>query len=180
MVPFLRQHLTDLYPLLALLRPGSVVAELGAFAGDSTRQFLASDKVARLYSVDWWMGGYDADDQASSANMVEAEAAFDLLLGDSRLVKVRDDTVRAALTVPDGLDMVYLDADHRYHFVVQDLAAWVPKVKAGGFIAGHDYTDGTHEGVRRAVDARFHGIEHIVILPDSSWVVRLPGGKDRR
>eukprot|EP00971_Amphidinium_carterae_P067679 1340279-Amphidinium_carterae.1 len=47
----------------------------------------------------------------------------------------------AAGTVPDGsLDMVFLDADHTYKGVKQDIELWWRKVRHGGILAGHDYS----------------------------------------
>ena len=36
-------------------------------------------------------------------------------------------------------DFVFLDGDHRYQYISQDIALWLPKVKPGGVIGGHDY-----------------------------------------
>jgi len=38
-----------------------------------------------------------------------------------------------------SLDAVYIDADHKWWSVVQDLAAWWPKVRPGGVMLGHDF-----------------------------------------
>jgi hypothetical protein len=38
-----------------------------------------------------------------------------------------------------SLDFVYIDGNHRFEQVVADLAAWAPKVRPGGIVAGHDY-----------------------------------------
>lgn len=40
----------------------------------------------------------------------------------------------------ESLDFVYIDANHQEPFVTQDIAQWYKKIKAGGIIAGHDYT----------------------------------------
>jgi len=48
-------------------------------------------------------------------------------------------------------DFIYIDADHSYKSVKDDLNAWWPKCKKGGLMAGHDYLlKGT--GVKQAVD----------------------------
>lgn len=40
----------------------------------------------------------------------------------------------------DGiLDWVYIDADHHYDHVKEDINIWYPKVRRGGIVAGHDY-----------------------------------------
>lgn len=49
-------------------------------------------------------------------------------------------SVDAARGWTDGsLDFVYIDASHRYEQVVADIAAWEPKVRPGGIVAGHDF-----------------------------------------
>jgi Methyltransferase domain len=53
-----------------------------------------------------------------------------------------------------SLDFVFLDADHSYEGVSADIAAWTPKVKRGGIIAGHDFCH-YFPGVIRAVLERF-------------------------
>lgn len=49
------------------------------------------------------------------------------------------------------LDVVFIDADHTYESVVQDIAAWWPLVAPGGIFAGHDFNFTDHPGVVRAV-----------------------------
>ena len=46
----------------------------------------------------------------------------------------------AATFDADSIDYVFLDAAHDYESVRADIAAWWPKIKPGGWFAGHDYT----------------------------------------
>lgn len=39
----------------------------------------------------------------------------------------------------ESLDFVYLDGDHCFNSIVQDVWHWAHKVRHGGMIAGHDY-----------------------------------------
>ena len=41
--------------------------------------------------------------------------------------------------VPSSLDFVYIDGNHTYDYVMEDLIGWSKIVKKGGIIAGHDY-----------------------------------------
>ena len=50
-----------------------------------------------------------------------------------------------------SLDWVYLDADHSYAGCLADLIAWVPKVRYGGIVSGHDY-NAPQYGVTKAVE----------------------------
>jgi len=51
-------------------------------------------------------------------------------------------------------DWVYLDGNHLYEFVREDLEVYYPKVKARGYLAGDDYgvKGWWANGVQRAVD----------------------------
>lgn len=47
---------------------------------------------------------------------------------------------------------VYIDGDHSYAAVRDDLSNWYDKVYSGGILAGHDYFDKDYPGVKQAVD----------------------------
>lgn len=69
-------------------------------------------------------------------------------------------------------DLVFIDADHRYPAVLEDTEAWLPLVKKGGILSGHDYSPTSHHrGVKKAVDEIFSeaGVQ---ILPGEVWVKR--------
>jgi len=51
----------------------------------------------------------------------------------------------------NSLDFVFIDANHHYEFVVNDIAEWSKKVKPGGIVSGHDYSKHMFE-VKAAVD----------------------------
>ena len=77
----------------------------------------------------------------------------------------------AGMVVDGSLDFVFIDADHSYASVVTDIALWLPKVKVGGWIGGHDYNP-KWPGVVRAVDELFGGRVRRV-NPGSIWGVWL-------
>ena len=78
-------------------------------------------------------------------------------------------THEASGLVPDGsLDFVFIDADHSEPAVADDIACWRPKVRAGGWLGGHDYN--THfPGVVAAVNRTFG--KRVKTLPGSIWGV---------
>lgn len=51
-----------------------------------------------------------------------------------------------------SLALCFIDGSHEYEDVRADLIAWLPKIKKGGVLAGHDYNNPNHKGVRAAVD----------------------------
>jgi predicted O-methyltransferase YrrM len=75
--------------------------------------------------------------------------------------------------MPGCLDMVFIDADHKYEIVIADIRAWLPKVKPGGILCGHDYRR-PGDDVNRAVDELL-GSDRIKLLGRSAiWWLRLP------
>ena len=64
-------------------------------------------------------------------------------------------TGQAAPFIPDNsLDICFIDAAHGYPYVLKDLRLWMPKMKEGGIICGHDYFP-EQLLVKRAVDEFF-------------------------
>lgn len=54
------------------------------------------------------------------------------------------------------VDAVYLDAGHSEACVSADITTWLPKIRSGGIIGGHDY-QGAWPGVVEAVREAFPG-----------------------
>jgi cephalosporin hydroxylase len=69
----------------------------------------------------------------------------------------------------DAVDYVFLDADHSVEGVRRDIAAWWPKVKAGGFMGGHDWDFGW---VKEAVTEAFPSPQVFEKDYCNSWLVR--------
>ena len=54
-------------------------------------------------------------------------------------------SLAAARWIPDAsVDLVYLDGDHRLSAVAADIAAWRPKVRRGGVLAGREAAPAAH------------------------------------
>ena len=69
------------------------------------------------------------------------KVAIENLKGD-KFVITKGLSVDVAKDIKDGsLDWVYIDAEHDYQSVKDDLEAWYPKVRDGGVISGHDYCE---------------------------------------
>ena len=94
---------------------------------------------------------------------------------NKRNVKIiKEWSIPAALQFPDEyFDFVYIDGDHSYTAVLQDLKAWGPKVKAGGFLGGHDYSPSPEGTINRAITAFLKdlpGYSLVYTPPAALWV----------
>jgi hypothetical protein len=121
----------------------------------------------QVYCVDPWV----LYPQIDNESMIKSESIFDLLLTKyDNIVKIKNFSIEASKLFNDKFfDCVYIDGDHDYEPVKQDILHWMPKVKDGGHISGHDYH---FEGVRKALDELFVGIE-LKVYSDQSWIVKI-------
>lgn len=153
------------------LLPDTIMAEIGVFAGQSTRIFLETGNVKILWAIDPWIDNYDPQDPAP-APMALARKAFEENIAEfqDKVIVYADCSVKVALLAPEGyFDLVYIDANHQYKHVKQDILAWMDKIRPGGIIAGHDYS--VWPGVEKAVQEILGKPDKI--YPDYSWIKRL-------
>lgn len=140
-----------------------------------------------LHCVDAWSAVPEYGEQYDHESNYQ-ETCDRLKEYEGRYLIFRQTSLDAAQQVQDGaLDFVYLDANHAYEAVRDDLNAWYPKVRKGGILAGDDYgiapeqwVDFGHGrvrfGVKRAVDewARTHR-KNISIDILADWKNMIPG-----
>lgn len=147
-----------LWEMAASLPPGGRHVEIGSWMGLSSIVFANAliahlNFDARIVCVDTWQGSAEHQGMAE----VQDGALFDTFLQNLRRAKVqhfvqplRGDSVRMAAHIADGsLDGIFVDGDHSYAGCRRDIEAWLPKLRRGGRIAGHDAVPG--EGVEQAV-----------------------------
>ena len=117
--------------------------EVGTFKGSFSNQIM-NNWSGTLYMVDVWRpleSGYDdASNHGKYDGGVYTDAMENIKGFEDRAIMVRATSEIASDMFNDNsLDFVYIDANHAYDYVVQDIELWYPKVKKGGFICGHDY-----------------------------------------
>lgn len=155
------QYRRDLPKLMKELGIPLIGAELGVAEGYFSNDLLENG-LEKLYMVDAWATLPGRGDGASpqewhDANFKKALARV-AKHGDNAII-LRGTTVEMSQLVADGsLGLVYLDAGHWYADVMADLQAWVPKVRTGGVVAGHDYLSfqyGVHQAVQDFTIGKF-------------------------
>jgi hypothetical protein len=148
------------------------VAEIGSYAGESTMILAGKFDKAKIFAIDPWGSGYCCDKGELSYNeepkAVESRFDKNTVSIKDRLTKFRGKSTDAVAQIADGsLDVVYIDGCHEYACVVDDIKVWLPKVRPGGVLCGHDY--GEHcTDVMRAVDDALGKPEKV--FQDSSWL----------
>ena len=62
-------------------------------------------------------------------------------LFEDRIHIIREFSSKAISQIPDQIDFLYIDGNHSYPFVKQDLELYYPKLKSTGYILGDDAVD---------------------------------------
>ena len=147
-------------------------AEIGVADGRFTRGILSAIPDLHLTAVDYWPEGYmtwmgtrwsQEQQDANKAAFMRVLAAF-----HDRIRLIHEPSVQAAKVVDDAsLDFVFIDAGHSREECAEDIAAWFPKVRTGGFVTGHDYNPQKFPGVVAAVDEAFPDKK---LFEDTVWI----------
>jgi predicted O-methyltransferase YrrM len=150
--------------------PGALnMAEIGVYAGESTRLFVDSGKVRRLIAVDPWAGDA-ALHSPYPWSFVRATFLNWAMTQPNVMPWVTTSERAAQLVDPQSLDFVYIDANHKYEPVRQDILLWRARIRPGGFIGGHDFSR-DFVGVMRAV-VELLGVPKL-FFEDTSWLFQL-------
>jgi len=160
--------------------------EIGSYTGDST--LLFAQYFRSVLAIDPFMEDYDLnDDTCNYAPLKEVYYEFIRRTKDVENIhlirKTSDEAVeaikRAAKSIdPRNLeeenlkafDFIYIDGMHTYDQVKLDVINYLPFIKKGGFIGGHDYAP-LHQQVIDAVNETI-GIPD-AMFKDTSWIKQI-------
>ncbi len=129
-----RDDLAELFKELKF----KVGAEIGVASGLYSEILCQANPGLELYCVDPWANykGYGGFKGVMTQNYQEAKKR----LSGHNCHFVRKFSLEAAKDFEDeSLDFVYIDGNHKFQNVVNDLCEWSRKVKIGGIVGGHDY-----------------------------------------
>ena len=177
--------------LLQLSLGCKTLLEVGSWTGrfTATLALSARGSAGKLFCVDWFSGsvGTALDGIAKSADVYSIFKANMQELGfwDDLVVHKMSSAEASLKFENDFFDFIFIDADHRYESVKNDLNIWYPKLKVGGIFCGHDYegsdykeefinedyVEDRHHGVIKAVNEKFIDVNQI----RGFWWIRKAG-----
>lgn len=165
--------------LASELPPGGVGVEVGTWKGEHAWTLLEMARPRQLFLVDpykvgdegreWWAIALDRLDK------MYLKVVRDFRKNDNVFV-VRQSSPEAVAFVPDKLDWVYIDGDHRAPSVHADLEAWWPRIKPGGRMYGDDFIESSWWGddVTRTVRAFAAAHELRLRVVFNQWIIDKP------
>jgi len=151
-------------PSLALLkgRKNIIGAEIGVGAGQNAKKILENLDIKKLYLIDLWtrFSEYvkelkDTRNYSLKTTNGKQIAEKNLAKWNTRLVWTDEKSADAIEFIEnEELDFVYIDGNHNYKYVLEDINLYWTKLKVGGLMAGHDFKP-KFPGVIQAVVEKF-------------------------
>ncbi len=160
-------HLKTYDYLIENCPESGTIVELGAWLGKSS-SYLVDNAVDRnVIIIDSWKGSpNELNSTHRLATQVDIYEVFKQNMGERNYKSIRGLSSEVVNQFEDeSLDVVFIDLTHTYESVKQDIKLWLPKVKKGGILAGHDYENDWPEVVK-AVDEVFPD----KMIMDNCWI----------
>lgn len=173
----------DVYKkMVEMAKPNSHFVEVGSWKGRSSVfmavEIINSIKKIQFDCVDTWEGSIEHTENNSVINRTLYDEFLLNIKPVSNVIRpIQKLSLDAAKDYADeSLDFVFIDASHEYEDVLNDIRAWMPKIKSGGWIAGHDYVEGRKywEGVYDAVNEYFKEIPFQTMSHCDAWLYQKP------
>jgi len=150
--------------------------EVGVWRGDNIKRLLKLCPGVKLSGVDnydylnYRTGQEDKQVQMTAEEWESAKNRTLKLQKSKYYTHLLCNSIKGSEMFDDNsLDMVFIDAEHTYQGVKEDIEAWLPKVKPGGILVGHDYNI-RFMGVVFAVNESL-GVDEITVKPDI-WIYK--------
>jgi hypothetical protein len=150
-------------------------AETGVGSGPTTHYLLETHPELLWIGVDHFPAGFPLVDGTTMPqerqDKYRLNYAMLVELHAPRLTWIDAPVPEAASQVADGsLDLVFIDDDHSYEGCRDAILAWRPKVRIGGWLAGHDYYPERFPGVVKAVKELIPGFG---VADDFVWLTKV-------
>jgi hypothetical protein len=144
--------------LLKLLGKQNKVAEIGVFKGEFSKEIIFFCQPEELHLIDIFEGSMCSGDKDGN-NIIwtdltnEYNNLKEIYKFNSNVTLHKGKSNEILKKFDDAyFDFIYIDGDHSYAGVKQDLNMSMQKIKPNGLICGHDYTIKYFPGVVQAVD----------------------------
>lgn len=140
---YLCNHQIPLVSVIGATTNGDLV-EIGCWYGRTTKAFcLVPNNDLRVHCVDTFLGSKEHQKELQGYKFKD-----DFINNTKDLPQIcsiieKESAIAAEDFADDTFDVVWIDAGHDYENVKTDITKWLPKLKNGGLMIGHDYPEPT-------------------------------------
>jgi len=134
-------------------------AEIGVHRGEYSEALCRGNPEMKLYCIDPWRA-YESKHDPISEDQNALDSFYEETkkrLAPYKCIIHRNTSMEAVkFFKPCSLDFVYIDGNHDFKHVSEDLEEWSKIVRKGGIVSGHDYGHFKHRdrnlGSKKAID----------------------------
>ena len=116
-----------------------VGVEIGVYRGENSFDMLANLKIEKLYLIDpyedYYGGCWESRKKQSEYDDIYNTITKKLIPYKDKVEVIRKKSCDAIDKIPE-VDFVYIDGNHEFDYVLQDIALYYPKIKEGGVLSG--------------------------------------------
>lgn len=136
--------------------------EIGSLCGESSTIFLGFNRIKKLDCID-----------SSEPHTLKLKTKFASYIKSKRcFIHNFCSKQCAAQFKNESIDVVYIDGDHSYEGVKEDIKLYYPKLKHGGFLCGHDYSAPWPSIIQAVDEFVLQNKKQLITFKDSSWLIR--------
>ncbi len=168
--------------------------QIGVWKGDSVLQYLdiIRKNNGTLYCIDYFQGNPTVDSGEHEFKPKESIKVYNEFLNNTKdykenIIIIKENSLIAYKKLPKDIlfDFIFVDGDHRYSIVKEDIENYYPFLKqTDSIIAGHDYNNDykpdkeyqeyeletdTHLGVSKAVNEFFKDTFSLFEINKEIW-----------
>jgi len=153
------------YDIVNRLNDDSVIYEIGSWMGKSTIGMALMNKKlnkkCKIHAIDTWQGSDEQKHKEVINNLKNKNTTLyirflhnlEIFNVKDSIIPIKKTSIEASLEVKNkSADLVIIDGSHQYNDVLDDIKAWIPKVKTGGILAGDDFSDGWPDVKKAVID----------------------------
>jgi hypothetical protein len=133
----------DIHRVINCCVLGGIYAEIGVCEGTFTEYILRNTLFSKLLLIDPYIN-FEKDDYVDGINKCDMEQYLNNCKNKIQSYRnniefIRKTSSEAVKEIPDNsLDVLYIDGNHEYRYVIEDLINYWPKVRPGGIVFGDD------------------------------------------
>jgi len=167
--------------LLQKLPKGGVCAEIGVYEGEFSNMIMNINHPKKLYLIDPWLCNQNINKgwwgKNTNQNKMDNKYSnvYNMFSENNCVEIIRKKSTDVFHLRNHFLDWAYIDGDHRYQSVFNDLNYYLIKVKMDGIIWGDDYgvNGWWNDGVTKAVDRFIKENELPLIIKGTQFIIKL-------
>ena len=126
-------------------------AEIGVASGVHAEDIMNMLNMKKLYLIDPYEPFVQVGRLRTDYMADKDTAALRLKRFGDKVEFIYQSSDEAGPLIPNGLDFVYIDGNHTYEYVKNDIETYYPKIRDHGVLSGHDFSRAYNGDVIRAV-----------------------------